>query len=334
MIFENKTILITGGSGSWGNELTSQLLDKDPKKIIIFSRGEIAQVAMQRKFNDDRLQFVIGDVRDADAVDRIFQTGIDYVFHLAALKHVPICEYQPQEAIKTNIHGTVNMINAAIKYRIKKFTLVSTDKAVDPINTYGMTKGIAERLVIQANCMTNYTDFICIRGGNVLGTNGSLVPFLIEQIRTGKELYLTDPKMTRFFLTLKKAIELLFFAVEEGVGGEIYVMNMPSFYIKDLVEIIGNHYQYQGRIKDIGAREGEKLNESLISSLEISRTKYVNNNYFVIYPEIKTNRTHFHIWDSFEFQDTRYLESAFTSDQNLHTKEYLFDLLKQGGYLK
>ena len=179
-MFKDKTILIDGGSGSWGNELTTQLLEKEPKKIIIFSRGELAQVNMERKFRNNIIEYVIGDIRDADAVDRLFQRGIDYVFHLAALKHVPVCENQPQEAIKTNINGTINLINAAIKYKVKKFIDVSTDKAVAPTNLYGMTKSVGEKLTIQANNLTNDTDFVCIRGGNVLGSNGSVVPFFID----------------------------------------------------------------------------------------------------------------------------------------------------------
>ena len=208
-MFTDKTILITGGTGSWGRELTKQLLEfYQPSKVIIFSRGEISQVDMLRKFNDKRLEFVIGDVRDKDAVDAVMRRGVDYVYHLAALKHVPICENQPQEAVQTNITGTKNLINSSILYGVKKFIDVSTDKAVSPINLYGYTKGVGERLSIQANCLTKDTEFICIRGGNVLGTNGSVVPYIIDQIKTG-EVFITDSRMTRFFLTLSQAINLL-----------------------------------------------------------------------------------------------------------------------------
>jgi len=341
-IFQDKTILITGGSGSWGNELTSQLLDFLPRKIIIFSRGEIAQVAMQRKFNysswhfnHPKLDFVIGDIRDAQAVDQVCGRGVDYVFHLAALKHVPICENQPAEAYKTNVTGVENLINSAIKYQIKKVLYVSTDKAVDPINAYGMTKGIGERLILQANIRTKTTEFLCIRAGNVLGTNGSLVPHIINQIKTKNEVSLTDEGMTRFFLTLKTAIGLLFFAMEEGLGGEIYIMNMPSFYIKDLVEILVEWYGNKfTKINLVGKREGEKLHEVLISPYEVPRTNHINDNYYVIYPSIFVNRTNFHMWDHLDFASGVSLKSSFTSKDNLKSKEELMKLLKEGGFLQ
>ena len=329
-MYTNQTILISGGTGSWGQELTKQLLEKQPKKIVIFSRGEISQVVMQRKFQDKRLEFVIGDIRDKDAVDSVFMKGIDYVFHLAALKHVPICERQPEEAIKTNIQGTTNLIQAAIKYKVKKFVDVSTDKAVDPINVYGMTKGIGERSVIQADRQTKDTDFLCIRGGNVLGTNGSLVPFLIDQIKTHNKVLITDTGMTRYFLTLEKAIHLLFFASERGRGGETYVMNMPSFYITDLVAILIDHYGNERTVKQvIGKREGEKIHEVLISPHEISRTQCVNSDYHVIYPQLDLNGVAF--WDR---ELTNPIYSAFTSKEALQDKSVLQQLLKDGGFLQ
>jgi len=333
-MFTDKTILITGGTGSWGRELTKQLLEfYQPSKVIIFSRGEISQVDMLRKFNDKRLEFVIGDVRDKDAVDAVMRRGVDYVYHLAALKHVPICENQPQEAVQTNITGTKNLINSSILYGVKKFIDVSTDKAVSPINLYGYTKGVGERLSIQANCLTKDTEFICIRGGNVLGTNGSVVPYIIDQIKTG-EVFITDSRMTRFFLTLSQAINLLFQASEEGIGGETYVMNMPSFYIKDLVELLVDFYAKGTPIKEIGAKEGEKIHEVLISEQEIPFCKYVDDDYFVIYPQIKTKRTYFHIWDTDEFRvPIRLPKHGLSSVDNLKDKDYLCKLLKQGGWL-
>jgi UDP-N-acetylglucosamine 4,6-dehydratase len=334
-MFKDQVILLVGGTGSWGRELTEQLLEKEPKEIILFSRGEIAQVDMQRKFSDPRLTFVIGDVRDNAAVDRLFQRGIDYVFHLAALKHVPICENQPQEAIFTNIIGATNVINASIKYKVKKFLYVSTDKAVDPINLYGMTKGIGERLTIQANCMTKDTEFVCIRAGNVLGTNGSLVPYVISQILSNNKVLVTNPKMTRFFLTLTEAIRLLFDASEWGVGGETYVLNMPSFYIQDVIDVLIEYYGNKKTVIDvIGAKEGEKEHEVLISNHELFRVHYVNENYWVIYPELKTGRRYFHIWDHFDFLVKYPHQKELTSQDNLNTKEYLKTLLMKGGFLK
>jgi FlaA1/EpsC-like NDP-sugar epimerase len=330
-MFENKTILIDGGSGSWGNELTKQLLERDPKKIIIYSRGELAQVNMQRKFNNDKIEFVIGDVRDADAVDRLFNhKNIEYVFHMSALKHVPVCENQPQEAIKTNITGTINLINSAMKYGVKKFIDVSSDKAVSPTNLYGMTKSVGEKLTIQANNLTDNTDFVCIRGGNVLGSNGSVVPYFIDQIKRNNKVTLTSGKMTRFFLTLSEAIGLLFQASENSVGGETYVMNMPSFYICDLTDLLIEHYGNENTIiEEIGIREGEKIDEILISEHESPKSYVFNENYYVILPSLKINKDYSHI-----DPNKRVTFKEFSSADNLKNKTYLRELLISGGFLK
>ncbi len=330
-MFKDSVVLITGATGSWGNELIKQLLEKDPKKIIVFSRGELAQVMTKIKFNNNpKLHFVIGDVRDADAVDRLFsQISVDYVYHLAALKHVPVCENQPQEAIKTNITGTTNLVNAAIKYKVKRFIDVSTDKAVSPTNLYGYTKAVGEKLVIQANALTKDTDFVCIRGGNVLGSNGSVVPIFIDQIKNNNEITITVGNMTRYFLTLPEAIHLLFKASTIGVGGETFVMNMPSFYISELGEVLIGYYgNLNTRIKEIGIREGEKMDELLISEHEAPRSYVFNDDYYVIKPDLELNR------------DFSYLNSLskvsfdkFSSADNLKGKEFLRGLLDKGGFL-
>ena len=326
--FEDKIILISGGSGSWGRELTKQLIEKKPKEIIIFSRSEISQVDMERSFCDSRIRYVIGDVRDINAVDNVMK-GVDYVFQLAALKHVPICENNPKEAIKTNIIGTINLIDSAIKYKVRKFIYISTDKAVCPANLYGNTKAIGERLTIQANCMTKDTDFICIRGGNTIGTNGSVVPYIINQIKKSNKVQLTDDRMTRFFLTLPEAINLLFFAVVDGIGGETYIMNMPSFYIIDLVDLLISAYGDKNtKVEIIGMREGEKLHEVLISEQESSRAYFVNKDYYIIYPQIKTGR-------EYKKRECIYsLKKLFTSNNNLKDKKYLSELLKTSGWIK
>jgi FlaA1/EpsC-like NDP-sugar epimerase len=318
-MFKNKTVLLTGGTGSWGNELTAQLLIKNPKKIIIFSRGELAQVNMQRKFNDERIEYVIGDVRDADAVDRLFSRGVGCVFHLAALKHVPVCENQPQEAIKTNINGTINIINAAIKHGVKKIIDVSSDKAVSPTNLYGMTKAVGEKLIIQANNLTDKADFVCIRGGNVLGSNGSVVPYFIKQIKKSNKITITDNRMTRFFLTLSEAIALLFQAADNSIGGETFVMNMPTFYVSDLAKVLIKFYGNKNTtIKEIGIREGEKLHEILISEHESGRSYVFNDDYHVILPELNISKNYSHITSlkkvSFE---------EFSSASNIKNEEYL-----------
>lgn len=282
-MFNGKTIFISGATGSWGQTLTRMLLDNyQPKQIICFSRGELQQVLMQRKFRDSRLKFVIGDVRDYEAV-RFAMRDVDIVFHLAALKHVPICEDHPQEAIKTNITGTTNIVNAAIENQISKVIDVSTDKAVDPLNLYGMTKAVGEKLILQANDLSSHTKFVCIRGGNVMGSNGSVIPYFIEQIKSGGPITITDLNMTRFFLTLEQAIKLLFKAAEASVGGETFVMNMPACYIRDVAAVLMDHYGTVD-ITEIGSKPGEKLDEMLISKHEALLSRCYDENYYVILP--------------------------------------------------
>ncbi len=232
-MFENQTILVTGGTGSWGYELVRQLLPQNPKEIIIFSRNESSQVTMSRTFEDSRLSFCIGDIRDKEAIVKACES-VDYVFHLAALKHVPVCEEQPYEALKTNVIGTQHVIEAAIANQVKRVIYISTDKAANPSNFYGMTKAIGEKLIVYANLLRTETKFVCVRGGNVLGTNGSVVHLFMSQIKHKNQVRITDKRMTRFFLTLEEAISLLFKASEASLGGEIYVMTMPTCRITEL----------------------------------------------------------------------------------------------------
>jgi len=330
-MFKNKSILITGATGSWGQELTTQLLEQYPKKIIIFSRGELAQVNMERKFLNDKLEFIIGDVRDVSAVDRLFDNKkIDCVFHLAALKHVPVCENQPQESIKTNIIGTTNVVNSAVRYKVPKFIDVSSDKAVSPTNLYGMTKAVGEKIVIQANNLSDSTDFVCIRGGNVLGSNGSVVPLFIDQIEKFNKITVTVSAMTRYFLTLSEAISLLFEAAENSVGGETYVMNMPSFYISDLAKVLIKHYGNKDTIiEEVGIRPGEKLHEELISEHEAARSYVFNEDYYVIMPEINIVRDYGYID---ELKSVNF--NRFSSTDNIKDEDYLTKLLDKGGFLK
>lgn len=282
-MFNNSKILITGGTGSWGQTLTRMLLEKyDPKEIVIFSRGELQQVLMQRKFQNPKIKYIIGDVRDYESV-KFATVGVDYIFHLAALKHVPICEEHPQEAIKTNITGTTNIVNASILNGVKKVIDVSTDKAVEPINLYGMTKSVGEKVIIQANELSKNTKFVCIRGGNVMGSNGSVIPYFIEQIKNGGPVTITDFRMTRFFLTLEEAITLLFKAAEDSIGGETFVMNMPACYITEIANILMEKYG-SVEIKEVGGRPGEKLDEMLISKNESPLAYCYDENYYVILP--------------------------------------------------
>ena len=283
-MYENKTILITGGTGSWGHELVQQILQKKVGKVIIFSRGELAQVRMKRHFNDDRLRFHIGDVRDRQAIFTAMR-GVDYAFHLAALKHVPVCEEHPYEAVKTNIEGTKNLCDAAIENGVNKVIDVSTDKAVAPMNLYGMTKAVGERLIIHSNRYGS-TKFICIRGGNAIGSNGSAIPLFISQVKEKNRITLTDQRMTRYFMTLKEAVGLIFKSAEIGVGGEIFVMKMPSFYMKTIAEVIVDRYgDDRTEIVETGIRPGEKLDEVLVSKDEARLTYAFDDDYYLIVPD-------------------------------------------------
>jgi UDP-N-acetylglucosamine 4,6-dehydratase/5-epimerase len=329
-VFEGTIILITGGTGSWGKELVTQLLLKNPKEIKIFSRGEFAQVTMQREFLDSRLKFIIGDVRDLEGITTACR-NVDYIFHLAALKHVPICEVQPMEAIKTNTIGTKNLIDAALANNVKKVIDVSTDKAVSPINVYGMSKAIGEKLIINANNSGYSTKFICIRGGNVMGTNGSVIPFWIDQINKFDKVTVTDPTMTRYFITLQEAIGLLFKASEKSVGGETFVLKMPACKITALAEVLIEHYGKEStKIEEIGIRLGEKIHEILISRSEAPNTYEYEENYYLILPpqEVKDINQYY---EKFNLKKVTF--ETYSSNTFLMNKSEIHTLLTKGGFL-
>jgi UDP-N-acetylglucosamine 4,6-dehydratase len=331
-MFHNSTILITGGTGSWGNELVNCLLTKyGPKEIRIYSRGEHRQVEMKRKFGSHKnLKFIIGDVRDKNIL-KLSMKNVDYVFHLAALKHVPICEENTWEAVLTNIYGTQNVIESAIDCGVKKVVDISTDKAVDPFNLYGMTKACGEKMVVNAGF--NYvcdTKFVCIRGGNVIGTNGSVIPLFKKQILEDNCITITDPQMTRYLMSTKQAIELVIEAVLRSLGGEIFVMRMPATTVQIIADsmrvLFGN-----STTKEIvtGCRPGEKLHESLVSKNEAPHTKIVNDDYFVILP---MNRS-----DELEelYRENKFIaQPEFTSENAKQLdKDSLIGLLKKESWL-
>lgn len=287
--FSNKSVLITGGTGSWGNELTRQLLKAGVKHIVIFSRNEFAQFTMKQKFQDERLQFVIGDVRDLDQLNYAMQ-DIDIVFHLAALKHIPVCELYPMETVKTNILGVENIIKSAIAQKVQKVINVSSDKATYPLNIYGMAKAIGEKLIINANKLSS-TQFVCVRGGNVLGSNGSVVPVFIKSVTEEHKIRITDKRMTRFFLSLPEAISLLLVASNTSISGGIFVMKMPACRITDLADVIidyictkENIEPLNVTIEEIGMRPGEKIHEVLINEYEAPNAYEYGEDYYVISP--------------------------------------------------
>lgn len=287
-VLDNKTILITGGTGSFGKKFTEMVLEQfNPLKVIIYSRDEFKQDVMkkdlQKKYPDkiSKLRFFIGDVRDKDRLYRAFR-GVDYVIHAAAMKQVPACEYNPFEAIKTNIHGAQNIVDAAIDRGVKKVVALSTDKAVNPINLYGGTKLVSDKLFISANSYRgdDGTIFSVVRYGNVSGSRGSVIPFFNDLLKEGvTELPITDVRMTRFWMTLDDAVELVVKAVKESRGGETYVFKNPSYKILDIAEAMNPN----GNIDIIGIREGEKLHEVMITS-DDSRSTYDYGDHYIIYP--------------------------------------------------
>ena len=284
-MLNNKTILITGGTGSFGKCFTKYVLTHyDPKKIIIYSRDEFKQFMMQNEFKEyaSKLRFFIGDVRDKDRLYRAFE-GVDYVIHAAAMKQVPACEYNPNEAIKTNIHGAQNIIDAALDCGVKKVVALSTDKAVNPVNLYGGTKLVSDKLFIAANAYAGTKDicFSIVRYGNVAGSRGSVIPFFHKLIQNGAtELPITDYRMTRFWISLEEGVKLVIKALEEAKGGETFISKIPSFKITDLAEAM-----LPGcKMPEVGIREGEKLHEIMVT-VEDSLTTYEYDKHFIVYPQ-------------------------------------------------
>ena len=287
-MFENKTILITGGTGSLGQALTKRLLEMGPQAIRIFSRNESKQIEMENIFKDDRLRFFLGDVRDLPRLNKAVE-DVDFVFHAAALKHVPKIEYNPFEAIKTNILGSENIINACLTNNVEKAVCVSTDKAVSPLNIYGATKLLMEKLFVTANNYLNEekykTKFFGLRYGNVLGSSGSVVPLFIEQIKSKKKISITDTSMTRFSITMSEALDFILHATELGTGSEIFVPKLRAYSLLDVKEALFEMLENTGE-EIIGIRPGEKLNETLINSEEIRYSWEIDNMYMISNPEI------------------------------------------------
>lgn len=284
-MLDNKTILITGGTGSFGNHFVDYVLKNyKPKKIIIYSRDEFKQFNMANKYNkyQEIFRFFIGDVRDKDRLKRALN-GVDYVIHAAALKQVPACEYNPIEAVKTNVNGAMNIVDAVLDSpSVKKVVALSTDKAVNPINLYGGTKLVSDKLFIAANAYVGDRDlsFSVVRYGNVAGSRGSVIPFFKEIVENGgKELPITDYRMTRFWISLEQGVELVIKALHDAKGGETFISKIPSFKITDLAQAI----LPECKMPEIGIREGEKLHEIMVTR-EDSATTYEYEKHFIIYP--------------------------------------------------
>jgi UDP-N-acetylglucosamine 4,6-dehydratase/5-epimerase len=306
-LFDGKTILVTGGTGSFGKKFTDIVLKEyDPRSIRIYSRGELLQMEMENQFRDDRLRFMIGDVRDKTRLNRAMN-GVDIVVHAAALKHVPACEYNPIEAVKTNIDGAVNIIDAAIDNKVEKVMALSTDKAVHPVNLYGATKMVAEKLFVQGNVYSrgDHPRFSCVRYGNVVGSRGSVVPVFKKQRESG-EITITDDHMTRFWITLDQGVRLVIQGLEMMHGGEIFIPKIPSMKITDLADVVAP----EARRKIIGIRPGEKLHEVLLTEEESLHTRDFGS-YYAIEPE-------FSFWKSDNHKGGHPIKNAlhYSSDNN------------------
>ena len=288
IMFENKRILITGGTGSLGRALTKRLLDEKVDVIRIFSRNENKQVTMQSEFNDDRLRFLIGDVRDLPRLERALE-GIDIVFHAAALKHVPIIEYNPFEAINTNVIGSRNVVEACLSENVGTVVGVGTDKAVSPLNTYGATKLLMEKLFTTAS---NYLDkdkhktkFISLRYGNVLGSSGSVIPKFIQQIKANEKITITDPNMTRFSITMDEALDFILESTITGKGSEVFIPKLRAYKIDDVKVALQELISNTGEEK-IPVRQGEKFHETLINADEMRTTLESESRYMILQREI------------------------------------------------
>lgn len=310
--------MVTGGTGSFGNAVINRFLDFDCAEIIIFSRDEKKQDDMRAQYKSDKLRFVIGDVRDRASLDRALP-GVDFVFHAAALKQVPACEFYPQEAINTNVLGANNLIQACIDNQVKKAIFLSTDKAVYPINSMGMTKALMEKLVT-ANARapksrTNHTTFCLTRYGNVMASRGSVIPLFVSQILEQKPLTVTDPNMTRFLMSLEESVDLVVHAFLHGDNGDLFVQKSPAATVGVLAEALVELFDSRSEIKLIGTRHSEKLYETLVSREEMAKAEDMGD-YFRVPADIRDLNYH-------KYLDTGDIRTSSVDDYNSHNTEIL-----------
>jgi len=271
-MFRGKTLLITGGTGSFGNAVLNRFLHTEIKEIRIFSRDEKKQEDMRIRLKNDKVKFYIGDVRDYNSIN-FAMAGVDYIFHAAALKQVPSCEFYPMEAVKTNILGTENVLNAAVANNVKRVIVLSTDKAVYPINAMGLTKALLEKVMIAKSRSLASTDTILCgtRYGNVMASRGSVIPLFVDQIRDNKPITITDPNMTRFLMSLEDAVDLVIYAFQHGKQGDMFIQKAPASTIGDLAKAVTELFNSKSEIKIIGTRHGEKLYETLVTREEMAK---------------------------------------------------------------
>jgi UDP-N-acetylglucosamine 4,6-dehydratase/5-epimerase len=326
LLFKNKKILIIGGTGSLGRALTKRLLKTDVLTIRIFSREEFKQVEMESEFSENRLRFLIGDIRDKERLSTAMQ-DIDIVIHTAALKHVPVAEYNPFEAVKTNVNGTQNVIDACLENNVKIALAVSTDKAVSPLNTYGATKLLMERLFVNANYYkgNKKIKFVCVRYGNVLGSRGSILPKMQKQILSGEKVTVTDLTMTRFNITMKQAVDLVLRSLKSSIGGEVFVPKLSAYTLKDLIDAVFELTNVKKNLEMISVRSGEKYHEALINTDEIRNTYETSKDYVLIDKNVP-----FVNFTNFPYLEKTKLKKQYSSDTSTKlTKDEIKNIIKQ-----
>jgi UDP-N-acetylglucosamine 4,6-dehydratase/5-epimerase len=287
-LFEGQTILITGGTGFLGRNLIRRILQENPKAIRIFSRDEVKHYKVQQLFNNNsKLRFLLGDVRDLERLKRATK-NCDIVIHAAALKRIDMIEYNVSESIKTNILGTLNLVDACMENQVKKVIFVSSDKACEPVNSYGACKFVSERIFVESNYSKGgeFPKYVCVRYGNVLSSTGSVIPFFVEKIKRKENIPLTHPEMTRFVINANQAVDLVFTAIKYGEGGEIFIPKLPAFKITQLIKTLDEIYNTNSEIEVTGVRPGEKIHELMINESEIDYT-YEFENHFIISSQIQ-----------------------------------------------
>ena len=326
-MFKNKTLLITGGTGSFGNAVLERFIESDIAEIRIFSRDEKKQDDMRRKYHNSKLKFHIGDVRNKDSINNVMK-GVDFVFHAAALKQVPSCEFYPMEAVRTNILGTSNVVDVAVNNGVKKVICLSTDKAVYPINAMGVSKAMMEKVFVAKSRTSGDTKIIGTRYGNVMASRGSVIPLFHNQLINNKPLTITNPEMTRFMMTLENAVELVLYAFENGENGDIFVQKAPSSTIGQLADVMKDIYKSKSEIKNIGVRHGEKMHETLLSKEERLISEDLNN-----YFRIPADNRDLNYEKYFETGQKIDLSEEFNSfNTERLSNELLADLLASIGY--
>ena len=326
--FKTKKILITGGTGSFGNAFLDKLLLEDFSEVRIFSRDEKKQNDMRIKYNNSKIKFYIGDVREYNSISDAL-IGVDYVFHAAALKQVPSCEFYPIQAVNTNILGTENVLNASIKKGVEKVVCLSTDKAVYPINAMGLSKAMMEKIFVAKSRVSNKTIIVGTRYGNVMSSRGSVIPHFKDQMLNNKSITVTDPKMTRFMMTLEEAVELVLYAFKNGKSGDIFVQKSSSTTIGELANIMKNIYNSNSQIKIIGIRHGEKIHETLLSKEEKSISQELDNYYRI--PADNRDLNYSKFFSKGDFTEQNIIEYNSFNAKRL-TNEELKNLLFEIGY--